>query len=160
MSYVYTKLIPIVVLQAAYLRVCRMEAPLWHVEGIASCTHNAPEQVRFPFHTPKRCQGTVHDVVMQYIVELRWCPSGARRRPPISLVRKSQVILQVLPYPLCQFCGQPPHNWMCRSVGVLQPLWTCNPLGKCDEGSWILHQFNSAGLQKIDVKACTASRIS
>ena len=59
------------------LRVKLMEGVLCHFERIASCTHNSPEQVRLPFHTSKRCQGTLHDVGVQYIVELRWCPSSA-----------------------------------------------------------------------------------
>jgi hypothetical protein len=109
------------------LRVYLMEAVPWHFELIASCTHNSPVQVRFPFHTPKRCQGTFHDVGLQYIVELRWSPSSARLCPPICFVWKSQLLLQVLSYPLCQFSGQPPQNWMCCSVCLLQPLYEPSP---------------------------------
>ncbi len=110
-----------------YLRVKLMEAVtvLCHFERIASCTHDSPEQVRLPlaFHTPKRCQCTVHDVGLQYqaIVELRvrWSPSSARLCPHIRVgfVWKSQLLLQVLSYPLsgCQFSGQPPRLTVNRS---------------------------------------------
>ena len=36
-----------------------MEALLWQIEGIASCTHHTPEQLRLPLHTAKCSQSTV-----------------------------------------------------------------------------------------------------
>ena len=40
-----------IILSAANLRVHGMEALLWQIEGIASCTHHTPEQLRLPFHS-------------------------------------------------------------------------------------------------------------
>ena len=58
---------------AANLWVEGMEALLWEIEGIASCTHHGddhtPEQLRLPFHTAKYSQSTVHDMRMKTMVE-------------------------------------------------------------------------------------------
>ena len=85
-----------------------MKSPLWQIEGITSGTHSTPEQLRLPFHTSKCSQCTVHDMRMKNMVELSRSPSSARCCPLISLIRKTQLILQVLPNPLSQLRGQPP----------------------------------------------------
>ena len=54
---------------AANLWVEGMEALLWEIKGIASCTHHTPEQLRLPFHTAKCSQSTVHDMRMKNMVE-------------------------------------------------------------------------------------------
>ena len=55
---------------AANLWVEGMEALLWEIEGIASCTHHTPEELRLTFHTAKSSQSTVHDIFMKNMVEL------------------------------------------------------------------------------------------
>ena len=92
---------------AADLWVEGMEALLWQIEGITSCTHHTPEQLRLPFHTAKCSQGTVHYMGIKNMVELCRSPACARFCPLISFIRKPQSILQVLPYPLSQLGGQP-----------------------------------------------------
>ncbi len=42
-----------------------MKAPLWKLEGVASGTHNTPEQLRLPLNTTKGCQGTIHNMSLQ-----------------------------------------------------------------------------------------------
>ena len=71
-----------IILSAANQRVEGMEALLWQIEGIASCTHHTPEQLRLPFHTAKCSQSTVHYMLMKNMVEL--CRSPARARPIAS----------------------------------------------------------------------------
>ena len=51
------------------LWVAGIKAPLWHIKRIASGTHHVSEQVRLPLHTTKGCQNTVHNMVLQDIVE-------------------------------------------------------------------------------------------
>ena len=55
-------------LSAANLRVEEMEALLWQIEGIASCTHHTPEQLRLPFYTAKCSHSTVHYMLMKNVV--------------------------------------------------------------------------------------------
>ena len=78
-----------------------MEAPFWHIKGIASGTHYASEQLRLPFHTSEGCQGTINNMGLQDMVELRRSPACSGRRPLIRFVWKAQLFLQVLPNPLC-----------------------------------------------------------
>ena len=85
-----------------------MESPLRQIEWITSGTHSTPEQLRLPFHTPKCSQSTVHHMCIKNMVELSRSPSRSRFCPLIRLIRKTQLILQVLPYPLSQLRGQPP----------------------------------------------------
>ncbi len=74
---------------------------------IAKGTHCTPEQLSLPFHTPKGCQGSVHSMCLQDMIELCWSPTGTGFRQPISFVGKPQLILQVFPNPLSQLCRQP-----------------------------------------------------
>ena len=111
------------ILSAANLRVEGMEALLWQIEGIASCTHHTPEQLRLPFHTAKCIQSTVHYMLMKNMVELCRSPARARFCPLICFIRKTQHILQVLPDPLSQLSGQPTQYRMRSPVNVLEPLW-------------------------------------
>ncbi len=56
--------------RTANLWVEGMEAHLWQIEGIASCMHHTPEQLRLPFHTAKGSHSTVHYMCSQNMVEL------------------------------------------------------------------------------------------
>ena len=60
---------------------------------------------------------------MQYMIQLCRGPTTARLCTLISFVRKSQLILQVLTNPFCQFGWQPTQDRMSSPVYVLQPLW-------------------------------------
>ncbi len=53
-----------------------MKAPLRHIKWITSGTHCTPEQLRLPFHTPQGCQGSVHYMCLQDMIELCWSPTG------------------------------------------------------------------------------------
>ncbi len=79
-----------------------MEALLWLIEGVASCKHHTPEQLRLPFHTAKGSQSTIHKMLMKNMVELCRSPASATFSPLISFIRKTQHILQVLSDPLSQ----------------------------------------------------------
>ena len=96
-----------------------MEVLLWQIEGIASCTHHTPEQLRLPFHTAKCSQSTAHNMFMKDMVELCRSPASARFSPLIGFIRKTQHILQVLPDSLSQLGGQPTQDWMSSPVNVL-----------------------------------------
>ncbi len=88
------------------LRIDGMKAPLWHIKGITSGTHGAPEKLWLPFHAPKGCQGTDHCMGLQDIVQLRRSPTCTGCSPLIGFVSKAQLILHVLR----QFCGQPAQH--------------------------------------------------
>ena len=66
---------------AANLWVEGMEALLWEIEGIASCTHHTPEELRLPFHTAKSSQSTVNYMFMKNMVEFSRGPARARFCP-------------------------------------------------------------------------------
>jgi hypothetical protein len=132
-----------------------MKAPLRHIKSITSGNHRTPEQLRLPFHTPNGCQGSVHDMCLQDMIQLCWSPTGTGFRQAISFVGKSQLILQVFPNPLCQLCGQPAQGWVSRPVYVLQPRWRgCISVWHGQIGCMILHKLNSAWFEKVEVKAC------
>ncbi len=110
-----------------------MEALLWQIEGITFGMHSTPEELRLPFHTSKWRQCTVHYMGMKNMVELCWSPSNTRFCPLICFIRKTQLILQVLPYPLNQL-GE---GLMCSSVYALQPFWSGSLcLANRGAGSW------------------------
>ncbi len=135
-----------------------MESLLWQIEGIASCTHHTPEQLRLPFHTDKCSQITVHNMLMKNMVELCRSPASARFCPLISFIWKSQYILQVLTYPLSQLGGQPTQDRMCSPVNVLQQCGTdacVSDVANRDAGSWtksLLLGFRR--LIAVDVQQC------
>jgi hypothetical protein len=55
-----------------------MKAPLRHIKGITSGTHSAPEKIWLPFHASKGCQGTIHYMSLQDIVQLGQPDAGCR----------------------------------------------------------------------------------
>jgi hypothetical protein len=69
-----------------------MEALLLQIEGIASCTHHPPEQLRLPLHAAKCSQSTVHYMLMKNMIELSMGPASARFCPPIGFIGKIQLI--------------------------------------------------------------------
>ena len=100
-----------------------MKALLGHIKGITSGTHSAPEKIWLPFHASKGCQGTVHYMSLQDIVQLCRSPTWTCCSSLICFVGKTQLILQVLPNPLCQLCRQPAQGRAGRPVHVLQLRW-------------------------------------
>ena len=135
------------------LGVKGMESPLWQIEGITSGTHSTPEQLRLPFHTSKCCQSTVHHMCIKNMVELSRSPSTSMFCTLIGPIRKTQLILQVLPYPLSQLRWQPPQGLMCRPVDVLQPLWRgCMCMQHDQYGNRLISKVKPAWLQKVDVQ--------
>ena len=100
-----------------------VKAVLWHIKWITSGTHDAPAQIRLPFHTSKCSQGTIYNMTLQNEIQLSRGPTTSRLCPLISFVGKSQLILQVLTNPLSQFGWQPTQHRMRSPVYVLQPLW-------------------------------------
>jgi len=129
-----------------------MKAPLSHVKGIlpgiTPGTHGAPEKLRLPFHTSESGQGSMHNMLLQDMVELSRSPACARLSPFVSLVRKTQLLLQFLANPLSQLCGQPAQDWVCCPVDVFKPLWRgCDAVWNGQQGSWILQELYPAGFQ-------------
>ena len=113
---------------AVYLRVEGMKALLWHIKRITPCKHHTPEQVRLPFHTAKSSQGTIHYTGIKNMVQLCRRPASSRFCPLISLIRKTQLLLQVLIYPLSQLGGQPTQDWMSSPVKatvLIFLIWVC-----------------------------------
>ena len=90
-----------------YLWIHFMKSVLWHIKWITSSTHGAPAQIRLPFHTSKGSQGAINNMSLQYMIQLSRSPTSAKFCPLISFVWKTQLILQVLPTPFCQFSWQP-----------------------------------------------------
>ena len=140
------------------LWIDRMQAPLRHIKGITSGMHSAPGKLWLPFHAPKGCQSTVHYMGLQDIVQLRWSPTCTWSSPPIWFVSKAQLILHVLPNPLCQFCGKPAQGRVGRPIHVLQPCWRgFYPVWHSQRALRIMQELNSAWFQKVKVKAHTSS---
>ncbi len=66
----------------ARLIVHAMKAPLRQLEWVASGTHYAPELLRLPLDTSKGCQGIIHNMRLQNMIELSCSPPsllGLRR---------------------------------------------------------------------------------
>ncbi len=59
-----------------------MKALLRHIKGITSGTHSAPEKIWLPFHASKGCQGTIHYMSLQDIVQLHRSPTWTGCDPP------------------------------------------------------------------------------
>jgi hypothetical protein len=47
-----------------------MKAPFRQLERVASGTHYAPELLRLPLDTAKGCQGTIHNMRLQNMIQL------------------------------------------------------------------------------------------
>ena len=120
---VYSMYVHVCIVYVQYLWIHSMKAVFWHIEWITSGTHDAPAQIRLPFHTPKGTQGTINNMSLQDMIQLCRGPTTSRLCPLISFIWKSQLILQVLTYPLCQLGWQPTQDRMSCPVYVIQPLW-------------------------------------
>ncbi len=120
---VYDMYVHVCTMYVHYLRIHSMKAVFWHIKWIISGTHDAPAQFWVPFHTPKGSQGTINHMSLQNMIQLCRGPTTVRLFPLISFVGKSQLILQVLTNPLCQFGWQPTQDKMSSHVYELQPLW-------------------------------------
>jgi hypothetical protein len=59
-----------------YLWIHFMKAPLWQLERVASGTHYAPQLIRLPLDTAKGCQGTIHNMRLQNMIQLSCGPPG------------------------------------------------------------------------------------
>ncbi len=99
-----------------YLWVHAMKVQLRQLELVASGTHYALE---LPLDTAKGCQGTIHNMRLQNMIQLSCGPPRAWASFHITLVRKTQRLLEVLANPFCQLGGQPAQNWyvvVCTSM--------------------------------------------
>ena len=103
-----------------------MKAPLRQLERVASGTHYAPELLRLPLDTAKGCQGTIHNMRLQNMIQLSCGPPRAWASSHIALVRKTQRLLEVLANPFCQLGGQPVQNRVACPVDIFQPIWRGN----------------------------------
>ena len=101
-----------------------MKAPLRQLERVASGTHYAPELLRLPLDTAKGCQGTIHNMRLQNMIQLSCGPPRAWASSHIALVRETQRLLEVLANPFCQLGGQPAQNRVAGSVNVFQSVWS------------------------------------
>ena len=96
-----------------YLCVHAMKAPLRHLKRVASRTHYAQELLWLPFDTAKSCQGTIHNMRLQNMIQLSGgppTPPGARASSHIALIRKTQRVFKVLANPFCQNGKPIPHS--------------------------------------------------
>jgi len=138
-----------------------MKAPLWQLERVASGTHYAPELLRLPLDTAKGCQGTIHNMRLQNMIQLSCGPPRAWASSHIALVRKTQRFLKVLSNPFCQLGGQPAQNRVAGPVNIFQPVWRGTrtmPNGQSQfRGVFLVWKFESAGFKKVDIKAHTTS---
>ncbi len=131
-----------------YLWIHSMKAVFWHIKWTISATHDAPAQIwlichtwlpytDLTFHTPKGSQGTINNMSKQYMIQLCRGPTTAWLCPLVSFVWKSQLVLQVLSNPLCQFGWQPTQDRMsshsCISTQITLEVWC--PLGRDNEGA-------------------------
>ncbi len=146
-----------------YLWVHTMKVPLWQLERVASGTHYAPELIRLPLDTAKGCQGTIHNMRLQNMIQLSCGPPGAWASSHIALVRETQCFLKVLSNPFCQLGGQPAQNRVASPVNIFQPVWRRTrrmPNGQSQvRGEILVLKLESAGLKKVDIKAHTTSRL-
>ncbi len=69
------------------------ESATWQLERVASGTHYAPELIRLPLDTAKDCQGTIHNMRLQNMIQLSCGPPEAWASSHIALVRKTQLLL-------------------------------------------------------------------
>jgi hypothetical protein len=140
-----------------------MKAPHWQLERVASGTHYAQELLRLPLDTAKGCQGTIHNMRLQNMIQLSCGPSRARASSHIALVRKTQRLLEVLANPFCQLGGQPAQNRVAVPVNIFQPIWretrTMTNGQSQVRGVILVWKLESAGLKKVDIKAHTTSRL-
>ncbi len=140
-----------------------MNAPLRQFEQVASCTHYAPELLRLPLDTAKGCQGTIHNMRLQNMIQLSCSPPRAWASSHIALVRKTQRLLEVLANPFCQLGGQPAQNRVACPVDIFQPIWrgtrTMPNRQSQFRGVILVLKVESAGFKKVDIKAHTASRL-
>ncbi len=138
------------------LWVHAMKAPLWHLERVASGTHNAQELLRLPLDTAKGCQCTIHHTRLQNMIQLSCCPPWAWASSHITLIRKPQGFLKVLANPCCQLGGQPAKDRVADPVHIFQRFWRDSYV----RGESLVLQLESAGLKKVDIEAHTTSRLS
>ncbi len=140
-----------------------MKAPLCQLERVASHTYYAQELLRLPLNTSKGCQGTIHNMCLQNMIQLSCGPPGAWTSSHIALVRKTQRFLKVLSNPFCQLGGQQAQNRVAGSVNLFQPVWRGTrtmPNGQSQlRGEILVSKLDSAGLKKVDIKAHTTSRL-
>ncbi len=141
-------------IRAANLYSGSMKAPFGHIKWIASGSHYASEKLRLPFHTSEGSQGAIHNMGLQDIIELGRSPACAWRCLLIRLVWKAHFVLKVLANPLCQLGRHPAQGRVHSPVNILQPLWGfCCSFWQGHNGGGVLCKLNSAGLEKVDVKA-------
>ncbi len=140
-----------------------MKAPLRQLEQVASGTHYAQELLRLPLDTTKGCQGTIHNMRLQNMIQLSCCPPRAWASSHIALVRKTQLLLEVLANPFCQLGGQPAQNRMACPVDIFQPIWrgtrTMPNRQSQFRGVLLVWKLESAGFKKVDIKAHATSRL-
>ena len=136
-----------------------MKTSLWHVKRITAGTHHPSEHIGLPLYTAKGCQFSTHYMIMQDTVQLCRSPASAQLRPLISLIWKTQLVLHVLPNPLCQLCGQPAQDRVCAPVNILQPLRRGRSIWQSQYGSRFLYELDFAGFQQVDVKAHETTRL-
>ena len=138
-----------------------MKAPLRQLERVASGTHYAPELLRFPLDTAKGCQGTIHNMRLQNMIQLSCGPPRAWASSHIALVRETQRLLEVLANPFCQLGGQPAQNRVACPVDIFQPIWrgtrTMPNRQSQFRGVFLVWKLESAGFKKVDIKAHTTS---
>ena len=53
-----------------YLWVHAMNSQIWQLEWVASSTHYTLELLRLPLDTTKGCQGTIHNMRLQNMIQL------------------------------------------------------------------------------------------
>ncbi len=88
---------------------------------VASGTHYAPELLRLPLDTAKgcqQCQGTIHNMRLQNMIQLSCGPPGAWASSHIALVRKTQRFLKVLQSILPAWWAASPEQggWICKYI--------------------------------------------
>jgi hypothetical protein len=125
-----------IILIAANLKIEGMEAVLWQIEGIASCKHHTPEQLRLPFHTA--------NVVKALSTTCSWKYGADVGRPER---------IQPRPWP------RPWRHWSRHQLEFPGcPLWQWNRASKLQCGDGLQQIEKQASLSHKIAKTCPECR--
>ncbi len=100
---------------------------------------------------------------LQNMIQLSCSPPQAWARTCMAFVRKTKFFLKVLTNPFCQLGGPPAQNWVAGPVHIFQPALRRKQLIPNWQhqvwGEILVLKLESAGLEKVDIKAYTSRQL-